>query len=245
MKKIFLLFSILLFLASCSSESYNTFSIARDKNWYASELNGEEKNVDGFVMDVLLEIAKDRDIEIELVNSSWDNLFLNLNKKHYEAVLSSLEPYNFNRAKYSFSKDLLKIGYSLIVLKDSKISSLKELNNKHVGYLKGDSSITFLQAHDEIFDEGYTNIPQMLDDIISGKIKAGIISIIPAYKYVSDLYYDYLKISNDLLSDNAIRLITLKNKNKRLLNIFNSSLQKLERSGKLKKLKEKWGFPDF
>jgi ABC-type amino acid transport substrate-binding protein len=83
----------------------------------------------------------------------------------------------------------------------------------------------------------------MLEDIIETKIEAAILSVIPAYKYVSDLFSN-LKIIHPPINDQAIRLVTLKNQNEDLLRLFNSSLKKLEKSGKIKELKVKWGLPN-
>jgi len=115
--------------------------------------------------------------------------------------------------------------------------------NTHIGYLRGSSSLVILQQHADIFDEAYASIPSMFSDITKMKTEGALASIIPAYKYVKDLYPKELKLVLPPINDQAIRLVTLKNRNTDLLDLFNSGLKELERSGKLKELKIKWQLP--
>ncbi|NGX62990.1 MAG: L-cystine-binding protein FliY [Candidatus Anoxychlamydiales bacterium] len=242
MKKILL--CLLAFLMISCQVKKSTNSIAMDKNWKAIVLNGQEANLNGFMNDLLLEIAKKKKTSFQLIDNSSDNLLLDLKKRKYKAAFSSVEPYNFNKAKYDFSTDIIKTGYVLITSKDAAFTSLADMSNKHVGYISDSQSILFLQKYEDIFEEKYTVVPQMLDDIVNGTIEGAIISIIPAYKYVKDLYQNELKIVDPPLNDQSIRIVTLKGENTELLNLFNSSLQEMKKSNFLKDLKEKWGLPE-
>lgn len=242
MKKIFLcLFLLLCF--SCSDKS-NPYSIAVDKNWYSIALNGQESFLNGFITDLLLEISKENKIEIKLINANWDDIFDGLRLKKYQAIFSAIDPYNFNIAKYDFSTEILKTGYVLVIGINDKYKSLNEMQEKHVGYLRGSSSLVILQKYSNIFNEVYDTTPDMLSDITKTKLQGAILPVIPAYKFVSDLFYKDLKIVYPPLNDQAIRLLTLKNQNKEILKIFNKTLEKFKKNGKLKELQKKWGLPN-
>lgn len=242
MKKI--LFCIaLLFLVACAGKKTKPYSIAMDKSWYSLALNGMEANLNGFISDLLLEITKEKKIYFEVVDSNFDDLTLNLKKKKYDAILSSIEPYNFNKAKYDFSKEIIKTGFVLVTLKNANYKSLEGMTNKHVGYIAEAGSVIFLQQYADIFEEPYISVPTMLDDIVDGNLEGAILSIIPAYKYISDLYQNELKIASSPINDVAIRLITLKDQNQNLLDLFNSSIAQMEKNNKLKELKKKWSLP--
>lgn len=240
--KKFILCLCLFFCLACSDRS-KPYLIAIDKQWYSIALNGQQEYLNGFISELLLEIAKENKIEIKLISVNWNDILDGLVLNKYQAVFSALVPYNFNKAKYDFSNDIIKTGYVLIVEKHKKFKNLKDLKNKHVGYIRGEASLEILQKYTDIFDEVYDFIPTMLGDITITKIEGALLSVIPAYRYVSDLFYDELKIIEPPINDQAIRLITLKNQNNDLLEIFNDTLRKLERKGKIKELLIKWGLP--
>lgn len=242
MKKIII--GLFLFICiSCSNKS-TSYSIAIDKGWYSVVLNGQTDFLNGFITDLLLEIAKENKIEINLISTNWDTIFDGLNMNKYQAIFSVLDPYNFNRAKYDFSSDIIKTGFVLVISKKQNYKNLGDLKEKHVGYLRGSNSLIFLQKNIQIFDETYDSIPVMLEDITKMKIEGAVLSIIPAYRYVKDLFYNDLKMVLPPINAQAIRLLTLKGQNKRLLILFNKSLEKLQKNGKLKELETKWGLPN-
>ncbi|NGX33826.1 MAG: Arginine-binding extracellular protein ArtP [Candidatus Anoxychlamydiales bacterium] len=242
MKKI--LFCIaLIFLVSCAGKKTKPYSIAMDKSWYSLALNGEIANLNGFINDFLLDITKEKKIYFEVIDSNFDELTLDLKKKKYDVILSAIEPYNFNKAKYDFSKDIIKTGFVLITSNKAAYKSLSDMSNKHVGYISETGSDIFLQKYEGIFEEPYVFVSKMLDDIVNGTLEGAILSIIPAYQYISDLYQNDLRIVYPPLNDQAIRVVTLKDQNQDLLNIFNTSLSQMKKNNKLEELKKKWSLP--
>lgn len=233
---------ILLFSTSCIGRS-KPYTIAVDKNWYSLVLDGQASFLNGFITDLLLEITKENKVEIRLISVNWDDIFDGLNKKKYEAVLSPLEPYNFNLAKFDFSSDIISTGYALVISKNQNYKSLADMLEKRVGYINGSDSLVMLQKYLKILDVGYDSAAIMLTDITRTKLDGAVLSIIPAYKYVNDLFYNDLKLVFPPLDNQAIRLITLKNQNAHLMKMFNKSLDKLKKNKKLAALKEKWQMP--
>jgi ABC-type amino acid transport substrate-binding protein len=234
---------LLIFCFSCSVKSA-PFSIAIDKNWYSIALNGQEASLNGFITDLLLELAKENKIEISLINANWDNILDGLNSNKYQAVFSALQPYNFNESRYDFSKAIIKTGYVLVAGIKDKYKNLEDMKEKHVGYIRSSDSLVIIQKYVNIFDEVYDNAAMMLGDITKTKIDGAVLSVIPAYRYVSDLFYNELKIVYPPINDQAIRLLTLKDKNKKFMKLFNNTLEKFKKNGKLKELKSKWKLPD-
>ncbi len=233
----------LLFCTACSDKS-TPYSIAIDKQWYSIVLNGQQASLNGFITDLLLEIAKENKVEIKLIGVNWDDIFDGLELNKYQAIFSSLEPYNFNKAKYDFSNDIIKTGYVLVIDINKNYKNLEDLKEKHVGYIRGSDSLIIIQKHIDIFDDVYDFVPTMLGDITKMNIEGAILSIIPAYKYVTDLFYNDLKIVFPPINNQAIRVLTLKDQNKDLMKLFNKSLEKFQKNGKLKELKIKWGLPN-
>lgn len=241
MKKI-LFWICLLLTFSCSSRE-KPYMIGLDRDWFRIVLNGQDANLNGFINDLMKEIAKINRIEIVLVDTNWDNLFLSLFSKKCDAIFSNIQPYNFNLAKYSFSRDILQTGYALIIPKDKNYKILKDMKEFHIGYLRRAINMSFLQKNMDIYAIQYDNPPQILKDIVSGKLDGGVLSLVIAHKYVEDLYNEELKVIYPPLTSQAIRLVTLKNHNLEIINLINSSLERLDKNGKLARLKAKWHMP--
>ncbi|MBN2479655.1 MAG: transporter substrate-binding domain-containing protein [Parachlamydiales bacterium] len=244
MKKSLLFLFLIVFLVSCGKVQHRN-SIAKDSYWYGIALNGQTNLVNGFINDVLIEISKIKNIEIEIVEVNWNNIIWELESQNVAAAFTSMDKFNFNLDKYDFSNDILKTGYSLIQRKNTNFQSLNEMKNKHVGYIRGERSEFLIDQTQDVYGEVYDFIPDMLKDLENDRIEAAILSVIPAYKYVSDLYEETLKINfSDPITDQSIKIMTLKNQNNEFLKILNSGLEDLEKSGKLKDLKIKWGLPN-
>ena len=182
MRKIIL--CLLLLLVSCKGTVKKPYTIALDKSFYSIVLNGQKANLYGFLSDILLEIAKIKKVEFELIDANWDDIFADLDRQKFQGIFSNLEELNFNIAKYDFSKDIIKTGIVMITAIDAKYQSLDDLTQKHVGYLRNSPALDVLQKQNDIFITPYDAVPTMLNDLIQDNIQAALLYVIGAYKYI-------------------------------------------------------------
>lgn len=239
----FFLSCLLFILWGCGS-SQKPYKIAVDPSWYPLNFEERQNNILGFTNELLLAISSERDLPISLLQVNWDTLFEGLQKKEYPAILSSLYPYNFNEDIYSFSEIFLHIGPVIIVPKGSVAHSLKQLEGFEVGVLAGSSDILLLEKYPNILIRTYESIPTTLNDLLSGNIQAAILPILPASAFIQNLYYKSLTISSKPLTEQGLRLITLKNENPALIKAFNKALDHLKNSGEYDLLLQKWNLPN-
>ncbi len=232
----------LVFIFSCSIKD-KPYRIGIDRTFYPEDFEGQGSYVYGFVEEVLLDIAKDQKIEFLTIEANWDTKYSFLENDRFDAIFSSLDPYNFNVAKYDFSNTFLPTGPVLITYKQSKIKSMMDLSNRHVGVIRGNNSSLILEKNPEIFIEPYDSIVEMLDDMIDNNIDAAVADFIPANKYIIDLYSTRFAILYPPLTKSGIKMITKKDQNAELLKIFNRGLKNLQRDNKLNEIKNKWGLP--
>ena len=174
------------------------------------------------------------------MNTNWDSLFDGLKSKQYQAVLSSLYPYNFNQELYNFSDPFLEIGPVLVLPLQAPKLSLKDLSGKAVGILEGSPDVLLLEKDPSILIRNYISAPVALNALVSGEIEAALIPILTASSYVDHIYFKKLKIGSPPLTDEGLRLITLKGDNVQLIEKFNQALHSLKKNGELEKLLLKW-----
>lgn len=232
---------LLLILTACGGSPKNTHTIAIDPAFYSIEALGREKNILGFLTDLLSEMSQRAKTPLTLEVISWDALFTGLQEGQYGGVISGMPPYNFNETTYSFSPVFLQTGPVLVVPVNSSFVSLNKLSGKEVGFISGSSGATSLEKYPEIIIRSYDSIPKMLNDLALRTLDAAIVSILPALGYCNDLYQGALKIASKPMNDAGLRLITLKNQAPEMMNIFNRELKKMQDDGTYSKLMQKWG----
>ncbi len=230
---------MLVFLAGCSSTSPN-YEVAIDPTWYPLSFHKEQTSILGFSTDILMQISIQEDISFSQLNTNWDSLLEGLNSQKYKAVLSSLSPYNFNQAVYSFSDPYLPLGPVLIVPLDSSKNSIEEFSGKCIGILQGSRDSLILEKDPTIFIRSYENASSLLTDLVAENVQAALLPVLTASAYVDHLYYKKLKIATLPLNNQGLRLITLKDKAPQLIEKFNRGLEELKKSGEYDKLLAKW-----
>ncbi len=227
-------------MTSCGKDQGPQYRIGVDQSFFPLELYGKESNVFGFTNELLTHIAAIEKIKIIRVDKSWDNLILGLKEGEYDAMISSMEPYVFNREKYQFSEDYLLSGPVVVMREENSFSSIKSLSGKEVAVSKPSDEALLLIKNPNVLVRYYSSIPNVLISIVEGEIDAALIGIIPASSYLRDLFQEELKIVTPPLNNAGLRVIALKGENQELVDKFNEGLAKMKKSGKYDELAEKW-----
>jgi ABC-type amino acid transport substrate-binding protein len=214
-------------------------SIGIDPNWYPLDFHGQTSSVNGFIEELLLEISRDSGLEIHRIGANWDSLNEGLRRKRYDAILSSMQPYNFNVAKYDFSKNILDTGPVLVVHASSKAKGLKDMGDKIVGVLPSNQTLLTLQKEVNVLMRTYDTASEALDALVNNELEGVILDRLTAVGFLSGLYTGKLKISGPPLNDAGLHLMTLKGQD-HTIELFNKSLQHLTKKKKVQKLKKKW-----
>lgn len=229
-----------LFLASCSCSSDiihgRALRIGIDRLWYPIDFGEQNAYVNGFTEDLLNEMSKYSGLEFELVYSNWDALKQGLKQGKYDAILTSIPPHEYNKAKYDFSSNFLDVGPVLIVSVDSKKRDLARLKDAMVGILVNDPAARVLEKHPSIVIRQFQSIPLLLDSVTKGEIDGALLHQILAVQYVSDLYRGVLMISSEPLTDEGLHMMG----RPRAVRAFDKSLKSLTRKSTLKNLLKKW-----
>ncbi|MEI6241940.1 MAG: transporter substrate-binding domain-containing protein [Chlamydiota bacterium] len=245
MKKIFLVFLFLVFCGCNSAHKKETIRIGIDSKFYPLDFEEQQTYVYGFIQEMLLEMAKELSIEIEQVNANWDVLFEGLDSSknqmsRYDVVISSKKPHNFNQAHYHFSPIFLDTGLVLVLPKEAKETSWKELVGKRIGSI---GQYTFLQEKEGILVTFYEKFPEMCDDLIEGKIEACVIPNVFSIYYLRNLYVKDLKITS-FVTKEGLQFISLNETKGKAKELIEKGMAILEKKHILEKLKIKWGLAD-
>lgn len=214
-----------------------------DPSWYPLNLEGRENNLTAFSTDLLLEIAKLEKLSLTKNTLSWDALLDSLQKGQCDAILFSMQPHPFLEANYSFSPLYLQTGPVLVVPIDSPIHALGGLSGKELAVQPDFADSPLFNPYPDILVRTYSSIPEALNALAEGSVDGALIDTLLASPYVHDLYKSTLKIITPPLTQEGLRLISLKNHSPELMKKFEQGLTKLQQSGRYQELLTKWNLP--
>ncbi len=230
---------LLCLLFSCGNSSRGTLRIGVDPNWYPLDFGTQVSYVNGFTEELLVELAHYSGLEFEKIPANWDTLFDGLRRNQYDAVLTSMEPYIFNTARYDFSSNFLTLGPVLIVPVGSSHETLASFQEALIGIITNDPAVNLIEVHPNLIIRKYATIPELLNALAIGEVQGALLDQIPAVNYVADLYADRLKIAGAPLNQKGLHLLALKD-HSHLVAVFNKNLDAFKRKKQFQDLLKKW-----
>jgi ABC-type amino acid transport substrate-binding protein len=233
---------LIAFLASCTSGEQSrpeTIRIGVDPSWAPLNFEKQQPYVNGFTEDLLLAIAEYNGIAFEKISADFNTLVDGLNKGRYDAILSSMPPFEFNTAKYDFSQNFLNTGLVLITPLNAKYANVSDLSGELVGIITGSPAAVLLEQNSRVIIRSYPSIPETLDAILSGEIEAAVLDRLPSSAYVRDLYNGKLKTVPTPLTDTGLHAIAKKNSG-HFIRTFNKAIERMKKKRSLDALVKKW-----
>lgn len=237
--RLILVFFFLLHGCACNNGSRSVLRIGVDSNWYPLNFGPQTSYVNGFTDDVLIEMARYSGLVFEKIPANWDSLLNGLKDKKYDAILTSMDPYIFNTAKYDFSSNYLDLGPVLLLPIAAKPTSLSDMNGHLIGVITADPAALLLETHPTIIIRNFSTIPDLLNAVVNGDIQGALLDWIPAVNFTSDLFAGKLKISGSPMNDKGLHLVALKGQHY-LVKVFNKNLDALKRKKTFDALLKKW-----
>lgn len=245
MKKLGIIFMacvVLFSITACSKGESKKLIMATSADYYPYEFidtaSGSEETV-GFDIDVAKLIAAELGFEFEIINMDFGGLLGALQAGQADFVLAGMTP-NEERAK---NVDFSKVYYdsdgsnAILALKTNEIKTVEDLQGRKIAAQLGSAQE---QAAKKITGTELVllnKIPEMVQEVLAGRVDAIIIEETAAQKYVEN-YTDleYTPYSSEGL--NGIAVAFPKGSDK--VEQFNKAIDKLKETGKLDELVEKW-----
>lgn len=234
------LFLILLsLLTGCSCDRgglRGPMKIGIDPTWYPIDFGPQTSYVNGYIEDLLLEMALYSGMEFELVQANWDALREGLKRGKFDAILTSMPLYDYHQESYESSDNALNLGPVLIGPAGGEALDLKKMGGQLVGTVANSPAVLVLEKYPDLILRGYPTVPALLNAVVAGEIQAAVLDRIPAVNFVKDLYAGKLKIVSQPLTDGGLHLVARKGR----LQSFNDTLRVFEKKKKMDPLLEKW-----
>ena len=230
-----------IFFFSCGgSKADFDYTIALDPAWYALSAPGREADLTAFTTELILEIGKLERVKIGVYERSWSNLMYALQEGQCDAICSTMQPYLFYEKLYHFSSLYLMTGPVLVNLVKAPTKPLEKSSGDIIGIQRDTNGAIVLEKYPSIIQRTYESVQQALIDTTKGEIDGAIVDILAAEAYTRDLFQGQLKIATPPLTQEGIRILSMKNHKPELIRIFDRGLARLKSNGKYAELAKKW-----
>ncbi len=198
----------------------------------------------GFDIDLMKEIAKNAGFEVEFVNTPWDGIFVGLDNKNYDAVISSVSITDERKQTYDFSDPYYTIYQALIVRKvdGEKYKSLADLKGKKVGAQIGTTGAIFVGKDPNVKLVNYDDNGLAIEALLKGDVDAVVCDHPVAFNYalVNPSYKDKLVVTNPRVNDKPEPYgICIKKGNAKVVDLMNKGLKGVTPE-KIAELEAKW-----
>ena len=256
MKKLLtlMLLSLVVVLGACgtSSDEDNSSSNSSDKKVLVMGTSADyapfeyidtakSEDIIGFDIDLANALGEKLGYEIQVKDMDFSGLISALQSKKVDLVLSGMSPTPERAENVDFS-DIYYTARDLVVTADdSNIKSVQDLEGKTVGVQLGSIQEDAAKEIAEIVSvkvENRDRIPQLVEEIKSGRFDAAIIEDVVAKGYLNkDETLTSFPAKED--AEDAGSAIAFP-KGSDLTEKFNTELQKMKDSGELDELVVKW-----
>ena len=206
------------------------------------EFKDEKGTTVGFDIDLATEIGKKLNKKVEIVSTAWDGIFLSLDTKKFDCIISSVSINEERQKKYNFTKPYIANSQVIVVgAKNTTINTEKDLANKKVGVQTGTTADESCEKFLETMKfelKKYDQVTQPFSDLKTGRLDAVVVDEVVAKYYVTLDKANY-KVTGGKLTNEPIGICFRKD-DTQLRDQIQKAIDDLKADGTMKKISEKW-----
>lgn len=205
------------------------------------EFQGEnDKNAQGFDVDLIQAVGKELGREVEISNVDFDGLIPALEEKKIDAAISAISINDERKGKVLFSDPYFNAGMSIVVKSDNaEINSLNDLAGKRIAVMKETLAVDRAKQIANAQVKELETPLACLNELINGEADA-VINDKPVNDYnIVQHSLEGLKSLPEQLDVSDYGIAIAKD-NEQLVKDINGALKKVKDSGEYDKIHDKW-----
>jgi polar amino acid transport system substrate-binding protein len=246
MKKILLvLLAIAVLFTGCVQPS--SAAVQRELRWGGDSEGGfpymfpnpaNPKEMIGFEVDIVNEIASYLNMKPVYINNAWDNLIPGLTRHMYDIAIDGLEITPDHEQVVNFSIPYYRTFLQLAVRKDEKnIKTLEDCRGHKAGTLKESYSAEMLRQVGGVDIKTYIVEANTYEDLANGRVDAALFDF-PIALYSAG-FNPEIKFVGPPIGDLKYG-IAMRKEDKQLQKDINGAIVYLRDSGKLREIYDRW-----
>lgn len=192
----------------------------------------------GYDIDLAHFLAKELGTQVEIKNISFDKLFMSLDQKKVDMIISGLTITDERKQKYDFSNPYLNAGQVIITRKENTtIKTTADIKGKKIAVQQGTTNETEALTHtSRNLVISYPDFVQATKALVDGKVDA-IFSDLPGAKGIITAN-PTLRIASDPFTNEYYGIVFRKGDPN--VKQINAALDAIRIKGILTDLKQKW-----
>ncbi|MFS0646808.1 ABC transporter substrate-binding protein [Siminovitchia sp. 179-K 8D1 HS] len=200
---------------------------------------GNDKDYEGFDVDISHELAKRMGVETEFVAASWDSLIGGLKSNKFDVVIAQMTVTEERKESVDFTDPYVVTGSVLITREDTDdITKLEDIKGKKVGAGAGTTFAEVAESVDGAKVALYKTVNEYLQDLINGRLDVIINDhLLMSYNIKEEGLP--VKITSDILNEDEIAM-AVKKGNTELVERLNKELAAMIEDGTYEKIYRKW-----
>jgi polar amino acid transport system substrate-binding protein len=219
--------------------------IGLDAGYVPFEMLASDGSYEGYDIDLIQAVAQDMGLEAEIKNVTWDGIIPALKTGKIDAIFSGMSVTEDRKRAVAFSEPYYHVGQVVVKRKgDDRFSKWQDLNQGGIRIATQQGTTGEFAAEREIpkaeivrFDK----VDEACLAVIQEKADAVVFDHPYLVKYVAD-HPDQLDGLWEPFTSEAIA-VAIRKDSPKLLDAVNSTFKRLETSGELETLRDKW-FPE-
>ncbi len=212
--------------------------VGTEASYPPMEYLDEAGNFLGFDIDLAKEIAADLGVEVEFVNIPWEKLFDALAEGKVDLAISAITITPERMEILSFSVPYLNVGQVIVAKNDTQIKGIADLQGKVLGVQRETTSEEEAKKYtDPSLVKSFPNYDLAKEALERGEIEAIIIDYPAGLAMVAK--DKNLKIVGKPFTQEFYG-VALQKGQEVLLEKVNQTIKRLQQSGTLRALEEKW-----
>ncbi|WP_234120301.1 ABC transporter substrate-binding protein [Clostridium hydrogenum] len=217
-----------------------TLLVGMHDDYPPMEFRDEKDNTVGFEVDLANEIGKKLGVKVKLVSNAWDGIFLALNAKKFDVIMSTVSITDERKNTMLFSDPIVYGGNAVYVKEgNNELKSEKDFPGKIIGCEAGSTGQNVLSKISGIKDiKKYNSTPDAFLDLKSGRISAVVTDPMVGDYYSQKEKGVYKKLKTTLTKEPIGA--AFRKKDKSLRDGFQKAFNELKKDGTLAKLSKKW-----
>lgn len=220
-----------------------TYNVGTGATYRPFEYETPSKELTGFDVDLMKEIAKAGDFEVKFINTPWSAIFAGLNNGDLDIIMSGITITEKRQQAIDFSRPYFLAHQLIVTNSNLKISGLKDLKGKLIAVVNasaGDvaASAEFGKSSPNI--RRFDNTPLALEELANGGVDAMIGDVGVLQWYVKQNPSKNFNQCRDPGFAEQYFGIGIRKGNQQVLDDVNRGLEKAIASGAYNEVYRKW-----
>lgn len=223
--------------------SATTYTVGTGATYRPFEYETPSKELTGFDVDLMKEIAKAGDFDVKFINTAWSAIFAGLNNGDLDIIMSGITITPKRQETIDFSRPYFLAHQLILTNSDLKITSLKDLKGKLIAVVAasaGDVAASAEFGKASLNIRRFDNTPLALEELANGGVDAMIGDVGVLQWYVKQNPSKNFNQCRDPNFAEQYFGIGIRKGNKQVLDDVNRGLEKAISSGAYDAVYRKW-----